>query len=85
MQYILTEAEFSELRDGHQTRARSSHKDWQDFCTLAALHIPVKREWAPDAAPKPWGCILVEENNPRYCDRCPAREVCPNKNKEFSK
>lgn len=57
----------------------------QAFCTQAAMHIPIKRDWAPDQAPAPWGCVLgTDDQHPLYCDECPAKDFCPNPSKAWS-
>lgn len=61
----------------------------QKVCTHYADTFPVKWGWGkPD--PKPWGCKLtVEAAEDRdcewYCDKCPAQEICPSDDKEYSK
>jgi len=86
MQYLLTEQEMQALRSEQQTKLRASTEELQALCTLAAMHVPIVVEWSRDKVPRPWGCILgPREQDPKYCDRCPARNVCPHPAKEFSK
>jgi hypothetical protein len=87
MQYILTEQELQALKREKQGRTDSQNAELLKLCKLAAEHIPVPRPWTPEKPPAPWGCILTEDRmkNPRYCDCCPARHVCPHEGKEFSK
>ena len=86
MQYLLTQQEYDALRDTKRRLSEEQETDLQALCTLAAQHIPVVVEWRSDKTPRPWGCILgPREQNPGYCDQCPAQEVCPYKGKEWSK
>lgn len=84
MQYILTEAEYAELKLERDARERSMTGRLQEICTLAAQHIPVPCDWSRDKQPRPWGCILAKPS-PGYCDDCPVSDVCPNPCKEWSK
>lgn len=86
MKYILSQAELDSLREERRRRNRAEDKKLQEFCTLAASHIPIKRPWSPSGEPAPWGCILLPEGagNPGYCDCCPAQDFCPSERKEFS-
>lgn len=85
MQYILTEQEYNALRGEQRQKLEAKQAELQAFCTQAAMHIPVVPEWSQDKTPKPWGCILgPREQNPGYCDDCPAQEICPHKFKEWS-
>lgn len=86
MQYLLTQQEYEALHRERKLRTDGQTAELQALCTLAAQHIPIVREWSSDKTPRPWGCILgPDEQDPGYCDRCPAREVCPHPGKEFSK
>lgn len=86
MQYILTQQEYETLqRDARVAQSRQS-AELQELCTLAAQHIPIVVGWRHDTTPRPWGCILgPREQDPGYCDCCPAREVCQHKCKQWSK
>jgi hypothetical protein len=90
VQYILTQAEYDELQAkataNKAVPIRTSTSKLQMLCTDAANHIPITRDWEPNAPASPWGCILNVDTktNPRYCDNCPARQVCPYPRKEFS-
>lgn len=85
MQYLLTEQEFRALKDEQQRRIEADEEQLQAFCTLAAMHIPVIREWSHDKRPRPWGCILgPQEQRPCYCDDCPSAAFCPYPHKEWS-
>lgn len=85
MQYLLTEAEYSALKQEQTAKLRTSTEKLQTICTLAAQHIPVAREWAIDKTPTPWGCILgPRQQSPGYCDDCPVSEICPHQGKEWS-
>lgn len=84
MKYILTEAEYTELKQAHSARAKAASDRLQEICVLAAQHIPVSRDWSEDKTPRPWGCILATPS-PHYCDDCPVSEICPNPRKRWSK
>jgi hypothetical protein len=84
MQYLLTKQEYEELISSANKQKIKREAKLQEFCTLAARHIPIKVAWI-DGAPKPWGCILLEGiENPGCCDECPAVRFCPYEDKEFS-
>lgn len=88
MQYVLTEEEYKFLTSVEKERLEAEEKQQQKFCTLAAIHIPIKQDWRSKDDPlyvSPWGCILDEENDPGYCDDCPVQDVCPNDFKKWSK
>lgn len=86
MQYLLSEGEYSELKRDQSDRIQMSKAKLQALCTLAAQYIPVPHEWSQDKTPRPWGCILgPRDQDPVYCDDCPASEICPNPRKEWSK
>ncbi len=89
MQYLLSQQEFDDLRQVAKQRALVQREELQKLCTLAAQHIPVVRDWAPESSPesplRPWGCILgPREQDPGYCDDCPCQKICPHMGKEFS-
>jgi len=88
MQYILNQDEYNEFMSLKKQAKEVPDKDkLMELCRLAAEHVPVKPRWAPDKPPAPWQCIYDEEGNSRhhYCDECPAKRVCPAKNKRWSK
>lgn len=86
MQYLLTQQEYDALYREKRLRTDGEKAKLQELCTLAALHIPVVVEWRHDKTPRPWGCILgPREQDPGYCDKCPAQDVCPHDGKEWSK
>jgi hypothetical protein len=86
MQYLLTQDEFYALQRRRAAQKAEQKTALQALCMLAADHVPVHCHWHPDEPPHPWGCILSEgENNPGYCDLCPAKDVCPYEGKKFSK
>ena len=86
MQYLLTQQEYEALHREKQLRTAVQTAELQALCTLAAQHIPIVVKWMTDKTPRPWGCILgPNEQDPKYCDCCPAREVCPHDRKEWSK
>ena len=82
MQYILTQAEYDELR-----RAQDNKAELQKLCTDAANHIPITWQCAPNKPPAPWGCCIDKssQNYGGYCDDCPAQKLCPHDFKEWSK
>jgi hypothetical protein len=85
MQYILTEEEYNELVSRKKKIDIEAQNKLQEFCTLAAKHIPAQREWDPDDK-SPWGCVLEkgDEGQNGYCDDCPAQDICPYHYKEWS-
>jgi len=86
MQYILTKQEYETLNRHKDQLTDEQNAELQALCTLAAQHIPIVVEWSSDKTPRPWGCILgPQEQDPGYCDQCPARKVCPHEYKDFSK
>ena len=87
MQYILTQAEYDDLRRAQSVLTTAKTAKLQKLCTDAANHIPITRDGAQNEPSAPWGCIL-DKSSPNYggyCDDCPAQEVCPRDNKEWSK
>lgn len=86
MQYLLTQQEYDVLTRDARMLTQRHEAELQKLCTLAAQHIPVVVEWRADKTPAPWGCILGPQGqNPGYCDRCPAWNLCPYEGKEWSK
>ena len=86
MQYLLTQQEYEALHREKKLRTDGEKAKLQALCTLAAKHIPAfTPAWPADAKPTPWGCILDPGSRMEYCDDCPARDVCPNEHKEWSK
>lgn len=85
MQYLLTEAEYNDLKAKKHQFITSEKEELQKICTLAANHIPVAHDWSDDKTPRPWGCILDKDTNPGYCDDCPVARLCPCTRKEWSK
>jgi hypothetical protein len=85
MQYLLSEQEYEELKSSAIKQRFRADAQLQEFCTLAAQHIPVKIPWLK-SSPVPWGCILSEDDNnsTHCCDECPAVKFCPYEDKEFS-
>lgn len=86
MQYVLTEDEYKGLAQVKALLTLNESEKLQDLCTLAANRIPVEVDWM-EGDPRPWGCILNSDpdQNPGYCDHCPAEEVCPHEWKRWSK
>jgi len=90
MQYILTNDEYTSLRDAPDIARYEQEEKIQTLCTMVANHMPVPRPWAGEnAEPQPWGCILtpstLNRSNPGYCDDCPVKNMCPKKGKLWSK
>jgi len=85
MQYILTQEEFDFLqKQAKRGREAPTDEDLQKLCTRMADEMPVAKRWLMEGAPlSPWGCIITTDTE--YCDDCPARAICPNKYKIFSK
>ena len=81
MQYILSEEEMRALQDQAQAVKTKHTQALQDLCTLAALHVPVTRQYQPS---EPWGCILSDIQRAEYCDDCPAVALCPCTRKRYS-
>lgn len=85
MQYLLTQDEYDALRRDQVQRTDNEKAKLQELCTLAAQHIPIVVEWSKDKTPRPWGCILgPKDQDPGYCDKCPAQDICPHERKEWS-
>ena len=83
MQYLLTEEEYKALKADAQLGKESPSKDdLQKFCTIVADTMPAGVEWIGKT--KPWGCVLTKDTE-WYCDDCPARQLCPNRFKSWSK
>lgn len=85
MQYILTQEEYDKLSVRDHTKVVLNKKVLQEFCTMVSNTTPINRSWDKDDK-SPWGCVLDENGNGHgYCDDCPAENICPYENKEFSK
>jgi len=89
MQYILTQAEYDALRAkavATPITALIEKDQLQKLCTDAANYVPVAG-WSPSGRPHPWGCVLDKKghNYNGYCDDCPAVNICPHTDKDFSK
>jgi hypothetical protein len=85
MMYVLTSEEYSALFERKAALDGKDRAELQALCTKIALTMPVPRDWDPGRGPSPWGCILVKEHHPGYCDDCPVSEICPHPHKEWSK
>ena len=89
MQYILTQEELDQLKADAANAIKKVTADLQTACTLLADNMPVKHPWDPASTDtKPWGCILSQTSPTKdewYCDHCPARKLCPNPHKNWSK
>lgn len=84
MQYLLTQDEMNaDLARRDALHRLPSIEKLQEFCTLVADTMPVQSGYG---AGKPWQCILtVGRRGEWYCDRCPAKDICPHPNKHWSK
>lgn len=89
MQYILTQAEYDELRAKQKLDIGMQKRNLQKLCTQIADTMPVSVSWIKNGAPEPWGCILTPEGDPTdhewYCDECPVQDICPLDHKAWSK
>ena len=89
MQYILTQAEYDELRAKQKLDIGMQKRNLQKLCTQIADTMPVSVSWRSGCKPEPWGCILTPEGDPQeeehYCDECPVRSICPLDHKAWSK
>lgn len=89
MQYILSEEEYTALKEVQTNQVKLAQKKLQTLCSKICDTMPVKWGWGgPD--PKPWTCILTHEAHEDdidewYCDKCPVTEICPHPCKEWSK
>lgn len=86
MQYLLSEAEYESLKHLAQVgREAPKENELQAFCTRVANEMPIRWTWGEGREnPKPWGCIITKKSE-WYCDQCPAQELCPCQQKEWSK
>lgn len=84
MQLLLTEEEYQGLLAMGRARAKSLDANLQAFCTRVANELPIQGWHTHDGPPKPWGCLLTAAQD-WYCDDCPARDICPHPDKEWSK
>lgn len=84
MMYMLTEAEYQELRSTRAEALRLQKEELQTLCSRIADEMPVKWGWGGPDTPKPWGCILTTKRE-WYCDKCPVQKICPNPSKDWSK
>lgn len=84
MQYLLTQAEYENMREAAKVLEREVTNRLQRVCTVAAERVPITLSWGQWAErPLPWGCVLTR--SAEYCDYCPVVNECPSKEKEFSK
>jgi hypothetical protein len=64
MQYILTQAEYDELRTKQELDLKLKKQELQKLCTKIADTMPVSVSWRRGCKPEPWGCILTPEGDP---------------------
>lgn len=95
MQYVLSQAEYDELKAKKTVDFKMKTDKLQKLCTKIADTMPVKWGWGPpyhdvdgisvsQDIPKPWGCVLSTHRE-WYCDTCPVTEICPYPDKHWSK
>jgi endonuclease III len=85
MQYILTEKEYNELLDYKDNIIRKKDEALLEACRNVANLLPINVYWEEEEEKLvPWGCIK-DKDYQWYCDECPVRDICPEKNKEWSK
>jgi hypothetical protein len=84
MQYILSKEELDELKHAKSMKEIIEVDKVQELCSKIANEMPVQHEWSCDKTPRPWDCIITEEDE-HYCDDCPVNEICPYDDKEWSK
>lgn len=82
MMYLLSADEYGNLISEGKQRTADFNIKLQQFCSMVADTIPVKSGWMKG---KIWGCILTSEKFTNYCDDCPAVELCPYPDKQWSK
>ena len=84
MQYVLTEIEYTDLKNQKDALVDVMKIDLQVVCTYAADNIPIKYWDRTEASP--WGCILsADDSTEWYCDECPTQNQCPYEDKQWSK
>lgn len=90
MQYILTEQEYNQLVNETKSIKEEYRNTINDLCQMVADNMPIAGWHAKYDKNKttegksPWGCIKSEEYS-WYCDDCPVKHICLEKNKRFSK
>lgn len=84
MQYVLTQAEYDELRTKQKLDLKLKKDQLQQLCTQIADTMPVTVSWFYEGKPTPWGCMLTAQEQ-WYCDECPVQDICPLDHKAWSK
>lgn len=91
MQFILTEAEFNQLKSNQKLNLRLEKDRLQKLCTKICNEMPVQWGWGKTRDDpeyfKPWGCMLEADKDAVdgwYCDECPVQTICPLEDKQFS-
>jgi len=86
MQYILSEDEYSKLKNTIKKERQDLRGTFQHLCSEVARNKPIKF-WGNDEA-KIWGCILQSDDEnaimTEHCDECPVQQLCPNDCKSWS-
>jgi len=93
MLYVLTAEEVEAIENKAKVKNDEARCALQKLCIDAANWIPVTVDYDGNKIenPKPWRCSLTVSSatsisgSARYCDSCPARDVCPYEYKNFSK
>ena len=86
MKYLLDEDEYNSLiRENRELKnilnRLPEEEELQKFATKIANEFILTEGWMKG---KPWNCILTVDYE-WHCDDCPAQEICPYKNKSWSK
>lgn len=84
MQYILSEEEYTALKEAQTNQVKLAQKKLQTLCSKICDTMPVECSWEPARKPAPRLCILTL-NKGGYCDDCPVTEICPHPLKGWSK
>lgn len=80
----VSEAKYRELQKAAKPMFDITTKQLQALCTKICNEMPITRDWAPNDDPRPWGCVL-DYDEEWYCDECPVQQICPSKEKRWSK
>lgn len=85
MQYMLTEQEYLDLKNGIESERLKLKDTIQRLCVEVAMNKPVKF-WGNKTADV-WGCPIHSDSDETYsyCDECPVQNDCPEEYKRWSK
>jgi len=80
MQYLLTQAEYDQLKESAKSVSQRTEEEIQMLCSLVA-------DWMPGRdTNRPVGCILTPgPNHKGICDFCPVEGNCRHPYKRWSK